>query len=81
MARGTKDVRVSGGLEIVALVPGGAHVCRLKLCIPSRTAYIDSCGCTLEVQIMFRESCACGMILSHRSDGNAASHVEMTDIR
>ena len=78
---GPKDVLVSGRLKIVALVPGGAKVCILNSCMPSRTEDAESFGCTRDVRNMLRESCACGTILLQRSDGKLASHVDNTVIK
>ena len=76
IARGPKDVLVSGGLKIVALFPGGDHGCLLKSCMPSSKEYADSFGCTRDVRNMLREYCACGTILFQRSKGKLVSHVD-----
>ena len=65
IARVPHDVLVSGGLNIVALVAGGAHGFRLKSCAPSKQCLADIFGCTRDVRRMFSESCACLMSLHH----------------
>lgn len=75
MARGPHDVLVSGGLKMVARVPGGAQGTRLKSCVPSSTWYEESWGCTREVRSIFRESWACDIMRSQRMEGNCPSHV------
>ena len=52
--RGPKYVLVSGGLKIVALVPGRANECLLKSCMLSRTEYVEGFGRTCVVRNMMR---------------------------
>ena len=77
MALAPHDVRVSGGLNIVALVAGGAHGWRLKLCAPSRQCLADIFGCTLDVRSIFSESWACLISLHHNIVGKFLSPMLM----
>ena len=65
------DVCSSGGLNIVALVPGDACGFLLKSCTPSRSVYADRCGSMRDVRSMFNESWACSMSSSHSCVGKS----------
>ena len=72
-ARDPHEVRVSGGLKMVALVAGGAHGFLLKSWTPLSTWNADTCGCTLEVRSKLSESCACYISLHHSMVGKSLS--------
>ena len=64
IALGPNDPLISGGLKIVALVPGGPNGTFLKSCWPSNTWKADSWGWILEVRSIFSVSCDCFIMLS-----------------
>ena len=75
------DVLISGGLKIVALVPGGAHGVLSKSNFPSRDAYAESLGYTLDVRSRFNESCPCSRSSFHNCAGKSLSVVHKPEIK
>ena len=63
------EIRISGGLKIVALVEGGTDGCRLKSCVTSNTWYAKRFGWNRDVIRRLRESCAWGVSYDHSMVG------------
>ena len=72
---GSYDFMVSGGLNVVDLVPGGAHGTMLKSCVFLSTLYANNWWWIREMRSIFIESYAWGTMQSHNRDGKFSSNV------
>ena len=80
-ARVPHELRISGGLKMVARVPGGANGTRLKSCVPSRAWKAEILGWHREVRNKFKESCACFTRRLHNVNGKFLSHVHNPEMK
>ena len=81
VARVPHELRISGGLKMVARVPGGANGTRLKSCGPSRAWKAEILGWHRDVRNKFNESWACLTRRLHSSNGKFLSHVHNPEIK
>ena len=73
VARGPHELLISGGLKMVALVPGGANGTRLKSCGPSKAWNAEILGCHRDERRRFRESWDRLTRWLHRARGESLS--------
>ena len=81
VARVPHELLISGGLKMVALVPGGANGMRLKSCGPSRAWKAEILGWHRDVRNKFNASWASWTNRLHRVNGNFLSQMHNPEIK
>ena len=81
VARVPHELRISGGLKMVARVPRRANGTRLKSCGPSRACKAEILGWHRDVRNKFNESWACLTRRLHNCNGKSLSHVHNPEIK